>query len=197
VKRTSFARAGSFAVGENMQFQAKIYKIWMMRHVDVPEEIGRALAKACRDRPRPSGAEAQPKFIPVISIVNGKSSRTTLVPAGAARYRLQINTGQRKAAGADAGDLIGVSLEIDREPREIEVPSDLRAALKDRPKIKKTFQEMGPGQRRQLLLYLERAKSQRVRDRVIARFMEILRERALLGRRAKVNLKKRKAARRA
>jgi hypothetical protein len=56
---------------------------------------------------------------------------------------------------------------------------------------------MGPGQRRQLLLYLERAKSQRVRDRVIARFMEILRERALLGRRAKVNLKKRKTARRA
>jgi hypothetical protein len=154
------------------RFQATIYKIWMMRHVDVPEEVGRALEKE-------SGKK---KHIPVVATVNGRSTRTTLVPAGGGRYRLQIITTLRKAAGgADAGDLIGVALKLDREPREIAVPPELNAALKDHPKARKEFERLPPGHRRQLLLYYLRAKSPRARENVTGKFIDHLLERTLLG----------------
>ena len=92
------------------KFRATIYKIWMMRHVDVPEEISAALAKACVGAGTgQQQAASKPKYIPVVAIVNGRSARTTLVPAGAGRYRLQLNTALRKAAHADTGDVVSVA----------------------------------------------------------------------------------------
>jgi hypothetical protein len=160
------------AISKPARFQATIYKIWLMRHVDVPEEIGRALEKE-------SGKK---KHIPVVATVNGRSTRTTLVPAGGGRYRLQIITALRKAAsGADAGDMIGVALKLDVEPREIPVPPELSAVLKDHPKARKEFERLPPGHRRQLLLYYLRAKSPRARENIIPKFIDHLLMRTLMG----------------
>lgn len=93
-------------------FMATIYKIWMLRYVDVPMEVSRALEKN-------SGKK---KHIPVVAIVNGRSTRTTLVPAGGGHYRLQFNATLRKAARADVGDVVGVELRIDRASRELPLP---------------------------------------------------------------------------
>lgn len=155
-------------------FQATIYKIWILRYVDVPEEIGRALEKE-------SGKK---KHIPVIAIANGRSARTTLTPAGGGRYRLQFNATLRRAARTDVGDLVGVELRIDRESRALPVPDDLRDALKAHPKARKAFERTGPGTRRQFLLYLGKAKSPAVRQKRIARLLEIMLERAILGRKS-------------
>jgi Bacteriocin-protection, YdeI or OmpD-Associated/Domain of unknown function (DUF1905) len=153
------------------RFMATIYKIWMLRYVDVPEEIGRALEHDYGKK----------KYIPVVAIVNSRSTRTTLTPAGAGRYRLQFNVTLRKAARADVGDVVGVELRLDRAPRELPVPPDLAAALRTRPKARAVFLKMGPGSRRQMLLYISRAKSPAVRRKYLARFLEILLERALLS----------------
>jgi Domain of unknown function (DUF1905)/Bacteriocin-protection, YdeI or OmpD-Associated len=169
-----------------VRFQAIIYKIWMMRHVDLPEEIGRALE-------RESGKK---KHIPVVATVGGRSTRTTLVPAGGGRYRLQINAALRKAAGgADAGDMIGVTLTFDRAPREIPVPPELSAALKDHPKARREFERLRPGQRRQLLLYYLRAKSARARQNVTVKSIDHLLERTLLGSSARKKAPRGKARR--
>ncbi|HTZ72760.1 MAG TPA: YdeI/OmpD-associated family protein [Candidatus Aquilonibacter sp.] len=163
------------------KFQSRIYKIWLMRHVDVPEEIGRALAAECARRSAKEHKKTSPKHIPVMATVNAKSQRTTLVPAGGGRYRLQLNTALRKAAQADAGDLIGVSLRYDTESREMELPEELRAALKEHPKAWKEYERLPTGHRRQLLLYYLRAKSEKARAHVTARFIDHLLERAMLG----------------
>jgi Bacteriocin-protection, YdeI or OmpD-Associated/Domain of unknown function (DUF1905) len=159
------------AGSKSVRFQAIIYKIWMMRHVDLPEAIGRALE-------RESGKK---KHIPVVAAVGGRSTRTSLVPAGGGRYRLQINAALRKAAGgADAGDMIGVALQFDGAPREIPVPPELSAVLKDHPKARKEFERLPPGHRRQLLLYYLCAKSPRARQNVTVKFIDHLLERTLL-----------------
>lgn len=171
---------------KGMRFQATIYRIWMMRHVDVPEEIGRALEKESRKK----------KHIPVVATVNTRSVRTTLVPAGGGRYRLQVNTALRKAAGgADAGDMIGVTVKFDGAPREIAVPPELLAALKDHPKARKEFDRLPPGHRRQLLLYYLRAKSPRARANVTMKFIDHLLERTLLGSSARKNAPRGKSRR--
>ena len=91
------------------KFLATIYKIWMMRHVDVPAEVGDALTAQFRgnegmqrrSKGKPGSKTAQrvrPKYVPVVAIVNGCSARVTLMPAGGGRYRIQLNTALRKAA---------------------------------------------------------------------------------------------------
>jgi len=162
---------------KSQRFLATIYRIWMLRYVDVPEEIGRALEKE-------SGKK---KHIPVVAMVNGRCTRTTLVPAGGGRYRLQFNATLRKAARADVGEVAGVELKIDREPRDLPVPPELQAALKSRPRLKKEFDRLPPGGRVQFLRWFS-VKSAEVRKRRLSRALEVLLERSLLrprGRRAR------------
>jgi Bacteriocin-protection, YdeI or OmpD-Associated/Domain of unknown function (DUF1905) len=174
-------------VSQPKKFLATIYKIWMMRHVDVPADIADALITQLQSSKRTAAAakkrtQPKPKHIPVVATVNHCSTRTTLVPAGAGRYRLQINTALRKAGGADTGDVIGVALQLDTAPRDVPVPAELMATLKQHPKARKEFEQLPPGHRRQLLLYYLRAKSAKARAHVTERFLDHLHERALLGR---------------
>jgi hypothetical protein len=172
-------------VRQPKKFLATIYKIWMMRHVDVPPEIADALIKQLHSSKHTAAASKKrkqptPKHIPVVATVNHCSTRTTLVPAGAGRFRLQINTALRKAGGADAGDVIGVALQLDTAPRDVPVPAELTSVLKQHPKARKEFEQLPPGHRRQLLLYYLRAKSPKARGHVTERFLDHLHERALL-----------------
>src|SRR5271163_2215846 len=141
------------------RFLATIYRIWMLRYVDVPEAIGRALEKA-------SGRK---KHIPVVALVNGRSVRTTLVPAGGGRYRLQFNATLRKAARADVGEVAGVELKIDSEPRDLPVPPELAEALKSRPRLKREFARLPPGGRMQFLRFILKAKSPATRAKYVTR----------------------------
>lgn len=166
---------------EKNRFLATIYKIWMMRYVDVPEDVGLALA---RESTRGSGGKrgkALPKHIPVMATSNGRSTRTTLVPGGAGRYRLQVNATLRKAARADVGEVIGIALELDLASRELPVPSELADALKTRPRLKKEFDRMTVAGRRQFVRYFS-AKSPLVRKKRLARALEVLLERAVMRR---------------
>lgn len=177
---------------DSLRFLATIYKIWMMRHVDVPVDVADALIAEMQAATRlraGKGAAAgnkrkhlKLKHIPVVATVNHCSTRTTLVPAGAGRYRLQLNTALRKAGGADVGDVIGVALQLDTKPRDIAVPAELASTLKQHPRARKEFDQLPPGHRRQLLLYYLRAKSPKARAHVTDRFLDHLHERALLRR---------------
>lgn len=164
------------------RFQATIYRIWMLRHIDVPDSIARQLQNEMRPRSAKSQRDAtKAKYIPVVIWVNGKEARTTLVPAGGGRFRTQINTALRKAARADAGDLVGVQLHLDRESRELPVPPDLRAGLMPHPKAWKAFQALPPGHRRHIIMWFDSAKSPAARSRRLARAIDVLLERALLN----------------
>lgn len=167
---------------KQQRFLATIYKIWMMRHVNVPDEIARSLQKQMvsgnRAGKRPK--QAKPKYIPVVAIVGGKSTRTTLVPASGGRYRMQINTAQRRAADADAGDAVSVELRLDLSSRTVPVPADLRAALAMHPKARKAFAEMPPGHRRQFLMWCASGKRPETRRKHLDRAIDHLLERVFL-----------------
>jgi len=172
----------SKSTSKPLKFIATIYRIWMMRHVDVPQEISDALAKAYAAGTPKLRKGQKPKYIPVVAVVNGRSARATLVPAGAGRYRLQIVTALRKAAQADIGHAVAVELRLDREPRTLPVPPDLQTALKEHPKARKAFESFAPGQRRQFIRWYDAAKSPDVRRRRLDRALDILLERAALSR---------------
>jgi Bacteriocin-protection, YdeI or OmpD-Associated/Domain of unknown function (DUF1905) len=167
---------------KSQRFLATVYKIWMMRHVDVPEEVSAALLKqlAPTRMGKKKGIASKPKYIPAVAIVNGRSARVTLVPSGGGRYRMQINTALRKAAGVDAGDLVSVALRLDRDSRERPVPADLRAGLKKCPKAQMAFNDLTPAHRRHIIEYFDSAKSKEARQRRLERIVDMMLERALL-----------------
>jgi len=171
----------------SQRFLATIYKIWMLRYVDVPEDIGIALAKeysAAVSRPKRGVKKPLPKHIPVVAISNNRSTRTTLVPGGAGRYRLQVNATLRKAARADVGEVIGISLKIDFASRELPVPEELAVALKSRPRLKKEFDRLTVAGRMQFIRWFS-AKSPEVRKKRLVRALEVLTERAAFRKRPK------------
>jgi hypothetical protein len=172
------------------KFLATIYKIWMMRHVDVPPEIADALTKqfhaskhaptSANRKPPKSSQPIKPKYIPVTAIVNKSTARVTLTPAGGGRYRIQLNTALRKAARADVGDVVGIELRLDLASRELPVPSDLRAALKEHSKARHAFEELPAGHRRHFIKWFDSAKGIDARIRRLGRAIDFLLERALL-----------------
>jgi hypothetical protein len=169
---------------------ATIYKIWMMRHVDVPAEVADALVAQFRDNKGNRAGSARkaastsrepgkPKYVPVVAIVNGCIARVSLMPAGGGRYRIQLNTALRKAARADVGDVVHVELRLDRASREQPVPADLRLALKENPAARRAFDELTTGHRRHFIKWFDSAKGPDTRIRRLGRAIDFLLERAL------------------
>jgi hypothetical protein len=163
---------------DSCRFMASVYRIWMLRYVDVPEQVSARLAERARSG---RGRKQANKYIPVVAHVNGHREKTTLLPAGGGRYRMQFNASLRKASNADSGDVVSIALSFDKETREIAVPADLRAALKRHPKVKRAFDEAPPGYRRQILKWMDAAKSQAARNRRIEIVMDRMLERSILG----------------
>jgi Bacteriocin-protection, YdeI or OmpD-Associated/Domain of unknown function (DUF1905) len=174
------------------RFVATIYKLWMMRHLDVPDEVARLLVKELivsgndkRSGPHVRSTEKsetrRTKYIPVVATVNGQEARVTLAPAGGGRYRMQLNTALRKAARADAGDEVSVTLRLDRESREPTVPADLRAALKENPEARKVFEKLSTGHRRHIVDWFDSARGMNTRIRRLGFTIDFLLKRARGG----------------
>ena len=168
------------------RFLATIYKIWIIRHVTVPEDVVAPLIREMHTADRSAGRVATkgkgaaPKHIPVVATVNRVSVQTTLVPAGDGKYRLALNTELRRAGGADTGDVIGVELRFDPNSRDVAVPAEYLAGIERNAVAKKEFERLPPGHKRQLARFYLKAKSEGARSRAIEKTIEHLRERALL-----------------
>src|SRR5258705_8255158 len=61
--------------------------------------------------------------------INGYSYRSTVAPY-TGLFMLPFSQDHRKASGLKAGDDVEVTLELDTEPRTVDVPADLQTALK-------------------------------------------------------------------
>src|SRR5262249_47201397 len=130
-------------------FPARIRKIWILRCVDVPREV----SKAIRLR---AGGKAQ--HVPVYGWIEGLRMRGTLVPGGGGRYRIHVHSSIWRKLQIDAGAAVEVALTIDRERRETPVPPDLAAALADAPRAMAEFHAVTAALRRHIILFVAAAR---------------------------------------
>jgi Bacteriocin-protection, YdeI or OmpD-Associated/Domain of unknown function (DUF1905) len=112
---------------------------------------------------------------PVKVTIRGHTWRTTPGVYGGAGY-IGLNRSVRDATGVDAGDRVGVTMELDTEPRTVRVPADLRAALAAQPEAKKAFSALSFTHRREYVEWVEEAKRPETRARRIAGTVERVRE---------------------
>jgi hypothetical protein len=114
--------------------------------------------------------EARP---PVRGTVNGYAFRGRIAKYGGT-YMLGFKRALREAAEIEEGDVLDLDLELDTEPREVDVPADLEAALD--AEAKAAFERMSYTHRKEHADWIEEAKRPETRARRIAKAVELIRE---------------------
>ena len=111
---------------------------------------------------------------PVRVTIGGHSYRSTIAPYGG-RYLLPLNRVNREAAGVAAGDRLTVELELDDEPRSVEVPDDLASALAGDASAEAAFAQLSYTHRREYVEWVTEAKREDTRRRRIEKTLARLR----------------------
>ena len=120
--------------------------------------------------PREVFGEARP---PVRGTVNGYPFRGRIAKYGG-RYMLGFRRELREGAGIAEGDTIDLDVELDTEPREVEVPPDLASALDDETRA--AFERMSYSHRKDYVDWITEAKRPETRERRVAKAIELIRE---------------------
>jgi hypothetical protein len=83
-----------------------------------------------------------------------------------------VNRAVKAATGVDAGDRVRVAMELDTEPRNVALPSDLQAALAVDPDAEAAFASLSFTHRREYVEWVEEAKRPETRSRRIGATVE-------------------------
>jgi len=111
---------------------------------------------------------------PVRATVNGHTFRTTLAWMGG-RPLLGLNREVREAAGVSLGETFPVELELDDEPRVVEVPADLAEAMRREAGTEARFDALSYTHRKEYVRWVTEARREETRQRRVARAVEMLR----------------------
>jgi hypothetical protein len=112
---------------------------------------------------------------PVRATVNGYSWRTT-VATMRGESLVGLNREVRTAAGVEAGDAVEVVLELDTEPREVDVPEALASALAADGTARAAFDALSFTNRKEYARWITEAKRPETRDRRVTEALERLRQ---------------------
>jgi len=110
------------------------------------------------------GAGKKPK---VKVSLNSYTYRSTVATYGDV-FMLPLSAEHREAAGVKAGDQVEVTLELDLEPRTVDIPGDLAAALSKKPGATAAFDALSYTMRKEYVRQVESAKALETRTRRIA-----------------------------
>jgi len=142
-----------------MKFTTTIQGSGNKTGIEVPEDVVQAL-----------GAGRRP---PVIVTMNGESYRSSVAVMGG-RNMVSVSAANRELTGVAAGDTVEVDLELDTEPRTVEIPDDLAAALDAEPEAKAFYGTLNYSSQRRYVEPITDAKTAETRSRRIAKAVEDL-----------------------
>lgn len=153
-----------------VKLRAQLYKIAIVRWVDVPKAVVAKLNLTPADiKGAIRGWNALLRF-------NGDLDRVTLFTGKRGHYKLAIKVELLKAAGVDAGDTIEFALERDTASREPDLPGEMSRVFRTRPELRERWMDHSVAIRRQVVRYIEQAKSPGVRAKRCWIFLERLAE---------------------
>ncbi|GCD20731.1 YdeI/OmpD-associated family protein [Cellulomonas algicola] len=127
--------------------------------IDVPEELVLGL-----------GAGRRP---PVVVTLNGYTYRSTVAPMGG-RFLVPVSAAVRAASGVAGDEEHDVTLVLDDQPRTVELPEDLAAAL-DAAGLRAAFDALAPSHRKEHVRSVVEAKQRTTRERRVAKVVDALR----------------------
>ena len=104
---------------------------------------------------------------PLVKVtINGVYTYRNAIAVMGGSYMVGVSAEHRAAAGVKGGDAIAVELQLDIEPREVEVPLDFAAALAS-AQLAPVFEKLAPSHRKEHVRAITEAKSAETRQRRI------------------------------
>jgi hypothetical protein len=128
--------------------------------IEIPDKVLEALAAG--------------KKPPVKVVVNGYAYRSTVATVSGA-YMVGFSADHRAASGIKGGDPIEVSIELDTEPRTVELPADFAAALKADPQAQATYDKLSNSLKGYHVSQVTSAKTDETRQRRLEKSIATLR----------------------
>jgi hypothetical protein len=131
-----------------------------------------------------AGIEVPPKVVeglgstrvPLVRVtIKGYTYRSAVAVMGG-KFMIGVSNENRKAAGVAAGETVDVDLELDTQPRELEVPADFKKALDRDAGAKRFFEGLSNSKKQRLVLPVANGKTPETRQRNIDKAMSALRE---------------------
>jgi hypothetical protein len=116
------------------------------------------------------------KRVKVKATIEGELYRGSLVRMGGPCHILGVRKEIREKIGKTFGDEVEVTVEEDSEPREVEVPADLREALANDPEAEAFFQRLSYTHQKEYVQWIEEAKRDQTRRRRIGQAIELLKQ---------------------
>lgn len=129
-------------------------------------ELGGKTATGVAVPPEVVEALGTSKRPPVRATINGYTYRSSVASMGG-RFLLGVSADVRDKAGVQAGDEVDIDIELDTEPRQVNVPADFAAALEESPVAKQFFDGLSYSNRLRLVLAIDGAKAADTRQRRI------------------------------
>lgn len=111
------------------------------------------------------------KRVKVLATIGAHTYRSSVAPMGR-RFMLPVSADVREAAG----ESVEVDLELDTEPRVIEVPEDLAEALSGDARAKEFFADLSYSKQQWHVLSVEGAKTPETRQRRVEKSVAMLHE---------------------
>ena len=110
------------------------------------------------------------KRVPVKVTINGYTYRNTIAVYGGA-YLLGVSAEHREGSNIRAGDLVEVTVERDKEPRTVNIPSQLLAALEEKDLVA-AFRKLSYTSQKEAALAVSGAKRELTRTNRIIKIIE-------------------------
>ncbi len=156
-------------------FRARLRKVALVRWVELPRQRVEALGLPRADNKGGGlGLNALLRF-------NDDLDRVTLLPGRPGTFKLAFKVELLRAAGVDEGDFVEFTLEPDTASREPDLPEEMRKAFQTRPQLRERWLAHSVATRRQVVRYIEDAKSPETRAKRSWIFIERLAESGRLG----------------
>jgi bacteriocin resistance YdeI/OmpD-like protein/uncharacterized protein DUF1905 len=116
-------------------------------------------------------------LVPVNALFDGRVAyRGSLATMGGDCGLLMIRTDKRNELGKKPGDRIRVRVELDTEPRTIELSADAQSALDAMPAVAEQWNALSYSHQREYHQWIEEAKRPETRQKRIAKMVEMVGE---------------------
>lgn len=103
---------------------------------------------------------------PVLVTVNGYSYRSSIASMGG-RYMISLSAENRANSRLSGGEEANITVEVDEQPRTVDVPSDFALALASVASATQAFDTLSYSRQRRYVLAIEGAKTPETRQRRI------------------------------
>ena len=113
---------------------------------------------------------------PAVKVTIREHTYRSTVATVNGQFMVGVSAENRAKAGVAGGDDVDVEIEIDTEPRTIDVPPDFASALAREPKAETFFETLSNSQKSWFVGGIEGAKTAETRQRRIDGALERLRE---------------------